>query len=453
MSFPASKRVIRAKLYDALSAAVTQLGGFGSGAFYEEGIPVCLIGFLHFIGVVGKDKDVGPTFGDSYRLFETDVANAVKRLFRLDYGANDNAINTLRKLHGITGRGRVPFGAWAAYLNVQRAVEVPAKLYDQLRRKSELNGGIGYGCGYEHNDSFPCCVGDYAAQVDGYSQLGKACMAGSTTVKILERLLGYSFGTVNDQAVVTINSRKGTPRTQRVSFQELADELNLIRVVQLPAKVYDALKATADKFGGIGAGHFYAGHEPLCARGLCWEAQGIGKRGAYYGSDEGGRPLEDTLEKALGGHSIAGPSDAAVQAINARKGTSPNARVSFEEWAQELNIDRVLELPAKVYDALKKSAEENGGIGGGANFDDGSLFGTHNTGARPFCALGHAMALDGGTFGPTASALDAITGSRAITTSNDGAVRAINKRKGQPENARVSFAEWASELGVVRGDA
>jgi hypothetical protein len=225
---------------------------------------------------------------------------------------------------------------WAEYLNLQRAVELPAAVYDALKKSADKFGiGANYLRQYnaDETQSTPLCILGHAYNGDNDGDVNAAALKAAFQAEWLE------VGWTNDRAVRAINNRKGTPALARVTFDEWAEELNVIRVIELSAENYDALKASADQFGGIGAGWFYENSTPLCARGHCWAVQ----RNVLYGSNEVG-PVEAELEHALsGGRSgigIAGPSDRAVQAINERKGEYHNARVTFEEWANELKIVR-----------------------------------------------------------------------------------------------------------------
>lgn len=89
-------------------------------------------------------------------------------------------------------------------------------------------------------------------------------------------------------------------------------------------------------------------------------------------------------------------------------------------------------LPAAVYDALAASVARYEGVGAGE-------FYTHLT---PCCLYGHA-----GAFGN--APLDAAGLSIGMS---DAIVRTINARLGIPDrNARVSWADYCLEGGIVRG--
>lgn len=101
---------------------------------------------------------------------------------------------------------------------------------------------------------------------------------------------------------------------------------------------------------------------------------------------------------------------------------------------------RIRVLDANAYDALEFVAEMFGGIGGGSYGD---------TEKYPCCGYGCAYFAEGPVVGSVSGAL-----ARAgITTStNDEAVRAINRRLGVvPISSRVPFELWRQQLGIVRG--
>lgn len=102
-------------------------------------------------------------------------------------------------------------------------------------------------------------------------------------------------------------------------------------------------------------------------------------------------------------------------------------------------------LPADVFDALELSAEAFGGIGAGFMYHHGDRF-------RPCCIHGlaeFAEANEGYRLN------DALFGAGIGGNDNDAAVYAINARKDPNgyNDTPVTFAEWASELNVVRGAA
>lgn len=217
---------------------------------------------------------------------------------------------------------------------------LPAPIYNELRRRIDAAGGVGYGS----NRQTPSCIGDFAAQIDGLT-LGNAYTYNpvtydtefSPTVAALRDVLGHSFGSRNDAAVLAVNYAKGDIGSDyftlpRISFDELAAELGLRREVKIPQAVYDALEASAEEYGGIGGGAWTDGNElPLCAWGHL--------RSYLHGYD-----LNDSLRTALeaqtGSRKLTDPNDIAVAAINRRKGKRSDARVSFAEWTRELGYVR-----------------------------------------------------------------------------------------------------------------
>lgn len=102
-------------------------------------------------------------------------------------------------------------------------------------------------------------------------------------------------------------------------------------------------------------------------------------------------------------------------------------------------------LPADVYDTLELSAYAYGGVGG---------FWMWDYRYAPCCILGHAVfAVPPMKENPVVGALDRLHFSANLIAANDRAVRSVNTRKGRKRpNARVPFADWCAELGVVRGE-
>jgi hypothetical protein len=111
---------------------------------------------------------------------------------------------------------------------------IPAALFDELKRRADAAGGVGYGtCGVS-GDALPSCIGDIAAQIDGYKNLVLAHdeftnETRAPSVLALVQALGNGFGSKNDDAVGDINERKGASIDARVTFDELAAELGLVR--------------------------------------------------------------------------------------------------------------------------------------------------------------------------------------------------------------------------------
>ncbi len=109
----------------------------------------------------------------------------------------------------------------------------------------------------------------------------------------------------------------------------------------LDGVLYDTLHLAALANGGIGAYRDFAdkkGQCPVCAHGLVVFAQGKGK-----GPEEPGILCHLLYDCNI----QRGTNDAAILAINARKGNDINdwandvpAKVTFEEWCAELNVVR-----------------------------------------------------------------------------------------------------------------
>lgn len=120
-------------------------------------------------------------------------------------------------------------------------------------------------------------------------------------------------------------------------------ERNALKKIRLPADIYDTLSALSDIYGGVGQGDWYTYHEgrgwdddwaehiecPVCINGLASFA-------VVPDTD-----LEDRTDSPL--HRIGltpGTNDAAVMAINDKKGAPTDQRVSWAEYVRELNIIR-----------------------------------------------------------------------------------------------------------------
>ena len=112
--------------------------------------------------------------------------------------------------------------------------------------------------------------------------------------------------------------------------------MNATKVVRvLPPDVYDTLELSAYVYGGIGKGRAFAsnvvtddGSPPVCAIG-------------HLRAAEPERHAQIDLECSLFGSGInAHDNDDAVEEINRRKGSKVYARVSFQEWCEELGVVR-----------------------------------------------------------------------------------------------------------------
>jgi len=105
-------------------------------------------------------------------------------------------------------------------------------------------------------------------------------------------------------------------------------------------------------------------------------------------------------------------------------------------------------LPADVYDTIEFSALAFGGIGGSF------LLEGVGDDAVPYCAWGHAIRAEVPDIDTMPNLFKRACEFFPLSIAdNDSAVQRINARKGVRErNARVTFAEWAKELNIVRGE-
>lgn len=102
----------------------------------------------------------------------------------------------------------------------------------------------------------------------------------------------------------------------------------------LPPEVFDALHLSSLAFGGIGGGWVRDLDAPLCAIGHALFVE----HGAHAWWN---LPLDAAAKSALFEADIdGGRNDEAIAAINRRRGLRDTyARVSFEDWCAELNVD------------------------------------------------------------------------------------------------------------------
>jgi hypothetical protein len=116
-----------------------------------------------------------------------------------------------------------------------------------------------------------------------------------------------------------------------------------------------------------------------------------------------------------------------------------------------MSVERATrELPADLYDALAKVAEQFGGVGAGAWFD--GLRQVNDARAVPLCIHGCAK-YAAREAGFTSDYQNMLWGAGIDASDNDEAVRRINQRRGRTvgySNARVPFADYCAELGIVR---
>lgn len=114
--------------YDALELAAEANGGVGSGNMYAtrpRGLevnlnrPVCLYGLAHFAGMI-EIREISP-WESKGSATQNALYDAVQDApLGVSYMDNDAAVERVRKQLGIKGRGRVPFAALMAELNVVR---------------------------------------------------------------------------------------------------------------------------------------------------------------------------------------------------------------------------------------------------------------------------------------------------------------------------------------------
>jgi len=119
--------------------------------------------------------------------------------------------------------------------------------------------------------------------------------------------------------------------------KEILDTLPIADVM-VPVEVYLCLELMAHEFGGIGALHMYADEQKECPHCL------LGYMSYATGNDftEILALLKEAEARAAGGdpvpHELSTQvmlNDRAVRRINARKGTHPEAKVSWDEYVEE----------------------------------------------------------------------------------------------------------------------
>lgn len=101
-----------------------------------------------------------------------------------------------------------------------------------------------------------------------------------------------------------------------------------------------------------------------------------------------------------------------------------------------------IQLQADVYDALQRSSETYGGIGGAQRFRND----------QPCCIIGHAQCLDGidggyDVYEARGRVLDGLRtafrcSGRMVADKNDDVINL--------DEGRISFAQWCKRLHVVR---
>lgn len=111
-------------------------------------------------------------------------------------------------------------------------------------------------------------------------------------------------------------------------------------------------------------------------------------------------------------------------------------------------------LDADVYDALEFSALAFDGIGSGTWFEFTNPLSLFPQTITPCCGEGHAIAVCEPWVNNSAGggeALKALQDIGVTFTKSDDACNAINKRLGTSWDTRVTFEQWAKQLGIVRG--
>lgn len=113
--------------------------------------------------------------------------------------------------------------------------------------------------------------------------------------------------------------------------------------IVLPANVFDALKVSAERHGGVGGGEFYTDESLKNPRGtpccIFGHASACGGN-EWHALAVAGIAAASTWAENAPDTYIA-INDEAVAAINDRKGVkNPTTRVTFAEWCAELNVVR-----------------------------------------------------------------------------------------------------------------
>jgi hypothetical protein len=139
---------------------------------------------------------------------------------------------------------------------------------------------------------------------------------------------------------------------------QAAENVDKPKIV-LPADIFDTLELSAYAFGGIGAGTYNDGEDDATdfvgeegellnfRRGYDVEFQGadapapklIAPVCAVGHAAFAAIPRSFDWFSMIDGNTITANDDA-VEAINARKGVELSTKVTFEEWARELNVVR-----------------------------------------------------------------------------------------------------------------
>lgn len=240
------KKIVPPRVFDRLRAAVDRFGGVGSGSMYVDSTPRCGIGFVDYIGAIPEPVKQAAReellaeyryTAESY-LYQSPVRAFVRDLLGLDgWIHNDTLVSELRTELGLPLTCRVPFDAWASRLGLVRGREIPAKVYDAIERQAAIHGGVGRNTMYKGADCPVCGIG--LAHAGGAVVVTPAPSAYGPAWQLIDDALyspavfqqcGFDF-VQSDTAVDAVCQRRGIipDMNTRVSFEDWADELNLVR--------------------------------------------------------------------------------------------------------------------------------------------------------------------------------------------------------------------------------
>lgn len=206
------------------------------------------------------------------------------------------------------------------------------------------------------------------------------CLVGWTVREHLAALAGQSpvEGDIQDLDILDeiVSALGGEFEDWRAVFirVQFADDVQVIeaawtnRVLQaaenvdkpkivLPADIFDTLELSAYAFGGIGAGQYnegqddatdYVGNEgELLRMPVTYDVEISGAQAPTLGEPIcavghaafAAIPRRFDWWTLINGNTIS-ENDIAVRSINVRKGSLDSVKVTFEEWARELNVVR-----------------------------------------------------------------------------------------------------------------
>lgn len=239
---------------------------------------------------------------------------------------------------------------------------IAAALFDALKAAADRFGGIGSGLFYaeQANDPFITDPKTPQCAIGFLHYLGVLKRPLDSLIEAIpesKAILGFGWGG-NDAGVAKVRRALGlvdedetylSSELPRVPFAAWAEYFNIHRAVELPAGAYDALKASSEKHGGIGAETFEA--KKIASQSDSDEAVPYCIAG-HAALIDSGETTPDTsvpmptlraLQEAFGlgrWPEVFDVNDAAVHAINSRKGLHKTTRVTFDEWTAELNVVR-----------------------------------------------------------------------------------------------------------------